>query len=775
MDKGNPVIVSVIYHPPNLNKHTKEGTINHIISNISKFCSTHNSAKFLICGDFNDLDTSSIVQLFPFTQMVHFPTRDAKMLDLVFTDIGEYAGGCERLDPISTNDHCAISLTPSAYVDTKRYKTVCRREISSKSKVALTDELRTADWSFVSGDSSVHDKVSKFQDYIMSLYNKHCPLRNIRVPVDKPLITSPLIRKLKRAKQRAHKGNKSSWKALSRVLIFHQQRELKSLTDNEINSVSRGTKNWWSKVKRVTGDNINLPNSSPVVSIDDRWISSSDFADQFNNYLVDTDVLLEYPSYAVNDSPGEIEEYIVHYHLENIDTTKSTISEDYPSWITKNNAHILSEPITLIINDIFKSGQFPNLWKRAEVIPANKKSNPETFKDYRPISLLYHLSKIVERIISNRIQEKIPSTPNQYAYTRQIGTTDALVKFSSDVCHYLDDKNVLLVQSVMLDFSKAFDRMRPDLTISKLIGLKVDTYLVRLIQDFFTNRQHCVKFKGCMSSFKDINVGVPQGTVLGPILWNLFISDFSPSVDHVKYADDITLYYPTKKGDCEVHDSTAHHANISYPGMNHLQQALDYTSNYCKENHLIINVKKSTTLNFTLQKSIRIPPLCIADGNLSHQPEVKLLGVIFNQHHRFDSHIDAVIEKTKSATHAMIKLKRSGVNPSSLALFYRARILSVLSYSAPCWYPHVSDNGKNKLERYQKYCTRLIIHDEEDYDNRLSILKLSELNIHLQILCFHFVSKVQFNEDHPCHKYLTRQQSFNRTTLLDNNVFHKFV
>ena len=72
-------------------------------------------------------------------------------------------------------------------------------------------------------------------------------------------------------------------------------------------------------------------------------------------------------------------------------------------------------------------------------------------------------------------------------------------------------------------------------------------------------------------------------------------------------------------------------------------------------------------------------------------------------------------------------------------------------------------------------CIRLIIHNEEDYDNRLSILKLSELDIHLQILCFHFVSKVQFNEDHQCHKYLTKQQSFNRTTLLDNNVFHEFT
>ena len=70
----------------------------------------------------------------------------------------------------------------------------------------------------------------------------------------------------------------------------------------------------------------------------------------------------------------------------------------------------------------------------------------------------------------------------------------------------------------MLGFSKAFDRMRPDLTISKLVGLKFNTYLVRLIQDFFTNRQHCVKFKGCMSAFKDITIDVPQGTVLEAIL-----------------------------------------------------------------------------------------------------------------------------------------------------------------------------------------------------------------------------------------------------------------
>ena len=182
-----------------------------------------------------------------------------------------------------------------------------------------------------------------------------------------------------------------------------------------------------------------------------------------------------------------------------------------------------------------------------------------------------------------------------------------------------------------------------------------------------------------MSPFKDITAGVPQGTVLGPILWNLFISDLNPSAYHVKCADDITLYHPTKKWDCEVY------------------QALDYTSKYCKENNLIINVKKSKALNFTLQKSICMSPLCIADGNLFHQPEVKLLGEISTNTMNLTPSLNGN-RKDKACPHAIVKLKRSGVIPSALALFYRARILSVLSYSAPCWYPHVSDMAKLNMK-----------------------------------------------------------------------------
>ena len=166
--------------------------------------------------------------------------------------------------------------------------------------------------------------------------------------------------------------------------------------------------------------------------------------------------------------------------------------------------------------------------------------------------------------------------------------------------------------------------------------------------------------------------------------------------------------------------------------------------------------KNSTAVNFTLQKSISIPPFCIADGNLSHQPEMKLLRVIFNQHTKFDSHIDAVIEKTKSATHAMVKLKQSvcpGGRYSTEPEFYQSYLIQ--HHAGIPIYQIIAKLN----ERYQKYITRLTLHDEEDYDNRLSVLKFSELNIHLQILCFHFVLKVSVNEDHQCHKFLTKHIS----------------
>ena len=149
--------------------------------------------------------------------------------------------------------------------------------------------------------------------------------------------------------------------------------------------------------------------------------------------------------------------------------------------------------------------------------------------------------------------------------------------------------------------------------------------------------------------------------------------------------------------------------------------------------------------------------------------------MIFDEHLKFHSHVDHIIVKTKHALHGLIKLRKAGVRSHSLVLFYKSRILSVLSYAAPCWFPHTSQNDKVKLERFLKLCTRIMIPYEEEYEERLSLLKLEELNIHLDILCLKYIAKVRDYDDHSCKKFLKDQDHhpINRTSLMDSNIFHK--
>ena len=121
----NPVLIGVVYHPPNLSKCMKEETMDHLVSSIAEFLTTrHRSSRFIICGDFNDLDTRNISVLFPLKQIVSFATRESNTLDFVFAVIAEYYDNCTKLAPMSTNDHYAISLNPSDCKNTPNYHTI---------------------------------------------------------------------------------------------------------------------------------------------------------------------------------------------------------------------------------------------------------------------------------------------------------------------------------------------------------------------------------------------------------------------------------------------------------------------------------------------------------------------------------------------------------------------------------------------------------------------------------------------------------------------------
>lgn len=496
---------------------------------------------------------------------------------------------------------------------------------------------------------------------------------------------------------------------------------------------------------------------------------------------------MSYPDIPSVENNITIAEQDVYYLLSNIKCHKATNSEDYPSWISKNNAHIIGEPLTDIINSMLKSGSFPACWKKAEVVPINKVKNPKQFKDLRPISLLFHLGKIAERIVTNLIQAELPPLANQFAYSQTLSTTDALVKLASDVAVQLDNKGTVAVQALLLDFSKAFDRMHPVLAVHKLLNLGVKPSLVRIVKCFLTQRHQCVKYQGQCSSYKPSYIGVPQGTIMGPILWNIFISNLTPNIDHIKYADDTTIYNTITSDDVTISDSTAHKATITFH-ENHLQTAAEYASLWCKENHMLLNTAKSSTITFTLQKVITSDPICIEGNDIEELNSTKLLGVTFDEHLRFSIHVDTVIEKSRPAFHAMIKLKKCGVKPVSLGIFYQTRILPIITYAAPSWYPFISNNDKEKLEKHQKLSLHTILPFIDSYEEQLTFLKIEAINIHLDIICLRYIDKLQSHCDHPLYKYtqLNHSKPSNRrrpkqpttskcrTALLAKSLFFKY-
>jgi hypothetical protein len=175
------------------------------------------------------------------------------------------------------------------------------------------------------------------------------------------------------------------------------------------------------------------------------------------------------------------------------------------------------------------TGQYPNFWKQAEVVPVPKTPQPMLCKDYRPISLLFHLGKLAEQVLINKIRKSLNSSlmPHQYAYLPNLGTTDAILQLIDDCTKELDAASCKYMQLACLDFSKAFDRLQPSIVLQKMESLGINQHIINILHNFLKHRKQCVRVHGCTSDLTDISVGAPQGTKLGPILWLFYVNDLS--------------------------------------------------------------------------------------------------------------------------------------------------------------------------------------------------------------------------------------------------------
>ena len=345
---------------------------------------------------------------------------------------------------------------------------------------------------------------------------------------------------------------------------------------------------------------------------------------------------------------------------------------------------------------------------------------------------------------------------NQYAYQQKLSTTDALLQLLDDWTSALDqNSNIKFVQNAVLDFSKAFDRMQHPILLSKMNSLGFNSNVINLVGSFLNSRQQCVKFSGQFSTYKPIDVGAPQGTKLGPILWLIYVNDLkAEGFNCVKYADDTTFYKPI--------------VNLT---DDNVSDAISNANSWSLENSMLLNSSKTVVLNiaFSDRPGMNLDVNPSDDTFISPSKSAKLLGVTVDSQLSFSDHIDSVVSKCNSRLYLMKQLKTMGMNTAGLITFYAANVKPVLSYACPVWFQFISEADKEKLEKVQRYATRMMMPHIEHYDDRLTKLALPYISDFLMSLCSEHFLKISTDNTHPLNNRIrpNTQRKSARKAVID--------
>ena len=392
--------------------------------------------------------------------------------------------------------------------------------------------------------------------------------------------------------------------------------------------------------------------------------------------------------------------------LKSLDTSKSPGPDNILPIFLKTCRNELASVFCDLFNLFIQKGQVPKAWKEANVVPVYKGGNKpkDDVKSYRPVSLTSILCKVMEKLISVRIMAYVDEhgilSDNQFGFRSGRNCEQMLVKLFHLLCKSLDDRNCNLVDGIFLDFSSAFDKVDHNILLKKLHSLGIRSSLLQWIQNFLHERRQRVVFKGAVSDWCPVTSGVPQGSVLGPIFFLLFVHDLNDVVSSplFQFADDHTIIRPI----------------LSKLDHDALQCDIHNIYNWTLVNKLPLNLSKCSVMHMTRSKS---PNHChsylMGENKLEEVEEFKLLGVTFNKDLTFDSHIDNVSRKVSKLSGFIIRCTRNMTSYSLLNL-YKALILPHIIYCACVWAPY-QQNHLARLEKVQRKVTRTLFFKQSPY------------------------------------------------------------
>ena len=379
-----------------------------------------------------------------------------------------------------------------------------------------------------------------------------------------------------------------------------------------------------------------------------------------------------------------------------------------PSFL-KNTKHVVSSYLSKLMNDSFQTSEIPSQLIESIIAPIFKGGDRTTAKNYRPVALTSHITKIMERIIKDVIVQHLEDNcvinENQHGFQTGRSTISELLKHYDNIIDAMDSGGDLDV--IMLDFSKAFDKVHYSLLLNKLKDVGISGNLGVWIGKFLLDRKQQVKVNGSLSELISVLSGVPQGSILGPLLFIIFINDIYDRSKHSKissYADDTKM---SKKVRSEADKQL-------------LQQDLDNIYDWTNENMMKFNSDKLEYISFTssVPDSDYVSPYCTSEGSLIKPVNsTKDLGIVFDRCLTFETHIFVKVAKAKKLCGYIFRTFITR-NPEVLMNAYKSLVIPVLEYGCIIWNPSKLYLIR-RLEQVQRNFTSRLDMDCSCYLTRL--------------------------------------------------------
>ena len=737
LENLRPIVIVNVYRPPQGDYKT---CCNNIVEAFNRADFKDNSDIFVM-GDFNiNLNSPQAPEskelIFSMNslglkQHIGEPTRISfrngqainSRIDLIFSN-SDHIKEAKVLD-LNLSDHLTVMVTRKKLVTKKEMTDFRGRSYRNYDREIFQNRLVNANWGDFFEERDVNILWEKMESKILGEIDDMCPVKSFRVSkVREPWITNEAIEAIKdkdRLLQKAKRtGKEEDWvnarrarNMVGRELEILRADYLKQQQDEH----KANPKKFWQSISKI------IP--SKKKSKGDIWLRDKISGEEIEAANVPNYINEFFTNIGPNLARAHKEKWVYHgltsqesmedfitdrdevmKLCKEIKIMKSSGCDMISSRVCKDAFVILVDHLVHIFNCSLNSCVFPDAWKQARVVPLFKGGDQSDVSNYRPVSLLPLPGKLLEKIVHKKVVQFFEGqnflSVHQGGFRKGHSTTATIADLTDEI--FTEVNKGLTTLAAFIDLSKAFDTVNTKILLKKLSKAGIRDNVLNWCKSYLTGRMQCTSANGLKSGFLPVSCGVPQGSVLGPLFFLVYVNDleFVLNNRNVKlYADDTVLYQTGEN---------------CIQAERKLQVSLNLFSQWCSENALSINAKKTKLMAFGSRskvKKCKNTNVRLKNVRLKLVPSYKYLGFNLDPTLSYKTHIASVIGCVQHKLYMLSKIKRY-LNTEVAILLYKSMLLPYLDY-ADVIFSNANTTELDKLQRLQNRCLRLCLGQQRLY------------------------------------------------------------